>query len=167
MPLPALRRALAALLVAAPLVAQDTTSRGVRIGLTYDPGTKPGVVVLPVSGARGDSIRAIVQRDLDYGDRVNAIVLEGSAAQEAARASGPNWPLLARLGAAAAVAVTPTPHDRARKTHEEAAVRHAEAAAFWDERGDQKRAELERRNAQVEREAAEIEAERARLARAD
>ena len=73
MPLPALRRALAALLVAAPLVAQDTTSRGVRIGLTYDPGSKPGVVVLPVSGARGDSIRAIVQRDLDYGDRVNAM----------------------------------------------------------------------------------------------
>jgi TolB protein len=109
MPLPALRRALAALLVAAPLVAQDTTSRGVRIGLTYDPGTKPGVVVLPVSGARGDSIRAIVQRDLDYGDRVNAIVLEGTAAQDAARASGPNWPLLSRLGAAAAVAVTPTP----------------------------------------------------------
>lgn len=109
MPLPALRRALAALLVAAPLVAQDTTSRGVRIGLTYDPGSKPGIVVLPVTGARGDSVRAIIQRDLDYGDRINAIVLEGSAAQDAARASGPNWPLLARLGAAAAVAVTPTP----------------------------------------------------------
>jgi TolB protein len=108
MPLPALRRALAALLLAAPLVAQDTTSRGVRIGLTYDPGTKPGVVVLPVSGARGDSIRSIIQRDLDFGDRVNAIALEGTVAQDAARATGPNWPLLARLGAAAAVAVTPT-----------------------------------------------------------
>ena len=109
MRLPALSRALAALLlIAAPLAAQDTTSRGVRIGLTYDPGSKPGVVVLPVSGARGDSIRAIVQRDFDYGDRVNAIVLDGSAAQEAARAAGPNWPLLARLGAAAAVQVTPT-----------------------------------------------------------
>jgi len=107
--LPALRRALAALLVAAPLLAQDTTSRGVRIGLTYDPGTKPGVVVLPVSGARGDSIRAIVQRDFDYGDRVNAIVLDGAIAQDASRATGPNWPLLARLGAAAAVQVTPTP----------------------------------------------------------
>ena len=107
--LPTLRRALAALLVAAPLVAQDTTSRGVRIGLTYDPGTKPGIIVLPVSGARGDSIRAIVQRDLDLGDRVNAIVQDGSVAQDAARAAGPNWPLLARLGAAAAVALTPTP----------------------------------------------------------
>jgi TolB protein len=106
---PALCRALAALLVAAPLAAQDTTSRGVRIGLTYDPGSKPGVVVLPVSGARGDSVRAIIQRDFDYGDRVNAIVLDGSVAQEAVRLAAPNWPLLARLGAAAAVQVTPTP----------------------------------------------------------
>ena len=106
---PALRRALVAVLVAAPLAAQDTTSRGVRIGLTYDAGSKPGVVVLPVSGAGGDSIRAIIQRDFDHGDRVNPIVLDGSAAQDAARAGGPNWPLLARLGAAAAVQVTPTP----------------------------------------------------------
>jgi TolB protein len=106
---PALCRALLALLVAAPLAAQDTTSRGVRIGLTYDPGSKPGVVVLPVSGVRGDSIRAILQRDFDYGDRVNPIVIDGSVAQDAARAAGPNWPLLTRLGAAAAVQVTPTP----------------------------------------------------------
>src|SRR5687768_9506627 len=109
MPSPTLRRALVALLVAAPLAAQDTTSRGVRIGLTYDPGSKAGVIVLPVSGVRGDSIRAILQRDFDYGDRVNPIVLDGSAAQDAARAAGPNWPLLARLGAAAAVQVTSTP----------------------------------------------------------
>ena len=109
MRIPAFRRALVALLVAAPLAAQDTTSRGVRIGLTYDPGTKPGVIVLPVSGVRGDSIRAILQRDFDHGDRVNAIVIDGSAAQDAARAAGPNWPLLARLGAAAAVQVTPSP----------------------------------------------------------
>jgi TolB protein len=100
--------ALAALLVAAPLLAQDTTSRGVRIGLSYDPGTKPGIVVLPVSGARGDSIRAIVQRDLDYGDRINSILLDPAASRDAARGTGPNWPLLARLGAAAAVQVTPT-----------------------------------------------------------
>jgi TolB protein len=108
MHLPALRRALVALLLATPLAAQDTTSRGVRIGLTYDPGSKPGVVVLPVSGVLGDSIRTIVQRDFDNGDRVNAIVLDATAASDAARAAGPNWPLLARLGAAAAVQVTPT-----------------------------------------------------------
>ena len=108
MHLPAFRRALVALLFATPLAAQDTTSRGVRIGLTYDPGSKPGVVVLPVAGAVGDSIRTIVQRDFDNGDRVNAIALDANVAGEVARAAGPNWPLLARLGAAAAVQVTPT-----------------------------------------------------------
>ena len=103
------RRTLGALLlVAAPLAAQDTTSRGVRIGLTYDPGSKPGIVVLPGRGVGADSIRAILQRDLDFGDRINVIVLDPAAAGEAARASAPNWAMLARLGAAAAVQVTPT-----------------------------------------------------------
>jgi TolB protein len=97
-----------ALFLAAPLAAQDTTSRGVRIGLTYNPGSKPGVAVLPVTGVTGDSVRAIVQRDFDFGDRVDPIVLDPTTASEASRASGPNWPLLARLGAAAAVQITPT-----------------------------------------------------------
>jgi TolB protein len=103
-------RLLAALLLLGPvaLAAQDTTSRGVRIGLTYDPGTKPGVVVMPVSGLAGDSIAAIVARDLDLGDRINVIALDAAAARTVARAGAPNWPLLAQLGAAAAVQVTPT-----------------------------------------------------------
>jgi TolB protein len=103
------RHAITAFLVALPAVlsAQDTT-RGVRIGLTYDPGTKPGVVVLPVAGVAGDSIAAILSRDLDYGDRINVISLDPAAARTIARASGPNWALLAQLGAAAAVQVTPT-----------------------------------------------------------
>ena len=102
-------RQLAALLLVAPLAlaAQDTTARGVRIGLTYDPGTKPGVVVLPVSGLAGDSLAAVVARDLDLGDRINVIALDAASARAAARAGGPNWALLARLGAAAAVQVTP------------------------------------------------------------
>ena len=104
-------RVLPALLVALPalLRAQDTTTRGVRIGLTYDPGTKPGVVVLPVSGLAGDSIAAILGRDLDLGDRIAVIALDAAAARTVARAGGPNWALLAQLGAAAAVQVTPTP----------------------------------------------------------
>ena len=103
-----IRRALCALLLlSAPLVAQDTT-RGVRIGLTYDPGSKPGLVVLPGRGVGADSIRAIIQRDLDFGDRVAAIALDAGALGEASRASSPNWAVLARLGAAAAVQVTPT-----------------------------------------------------------
>jgi TolB protein len=102
--------ALLTLFVAAPLAAQDNPSRGVRIGLTYEPGSKPGVAVLPVTGAAGDSVRAIVQRDFDFGDRVNPIVLDVTMASDVSRASGPNWPLLARLGAAAAVQITPTPN---------------------------------------------------------
>lgn len=106
-----LRIALAALGVCvAPAVihAQDTTSRGVRIGLTYDPGTKPGVVVLPVTGIGGDSIAAILARDLDFGDRIAVIALDAAASRGMARAGGPNWALLAQLGAAAAVQVSPT-----------------------------------------------------------
>lgn len=99
---------IATVLVPAMLRAQDTTTRGVRIGLTYDPSGKPGIVVLPVGGIGGDSIAAIVARDLDYGDRVNVIVLDAASAGAAQRASVPNWALLAKLGAAAAVQVTPT-----------------------------------------------------------
>ncbi len=107
MPLNFVSRVVAALLVTAvPLAAQDSIPRGVRIGLSYDAGTRPGVVVLPVSGEGSDSIRAMVQRDLDYGDRVTVIALD---TRNAALPGGPNWPLLARLGAAAAVQITPTP----------------------------------------------------------
>ena len=108
MPLTAAGRALvAALLLSSSVAAQDTT-RGVRIGLTYTAGTKPGVIVLPAKGVGADSIRALVQRDLDFGDRVEVIALDGAALGDAARAASPSWPVLARLGAAAAVQVTPT-----------------------------------------------------------
>ncbi len=103
------RRAFAALLLlSAPLSAQDTTTRGVRIGLSYDPGSRPGVVVLPGRGVGADSARLIIQRDLDFGDRINVIVLDASALADAERASAPSWALLAKLGAVAAVQVTPT-----------------------------------------------------------
>jgi TolB protein len=91
---------------AARLGAQDTTSRGVRIGLTYQPGVKPGVMVLPARWLNGDSIQAIIQRDLDHGDRATVI-----AALEDAAAAGRaplNYPLFARLGAAAIVQLEPT-----------------------------------------------------------
>jgi TolB protein len=102
-----LRRALFAVVcLAASARAQDTT-RGVRIGLTYDPGTKPGVVVLPSRGAGADSIRAIVQRDLDFGDRINVIALDAPSADQIARGAN-SWPILSRLGAAASVQITPT-----------------------------------------------------------
>ena len=51
----ALMVALAFVLRGRDACAQDS-SLTVRIGLTYAPGTKPGVLVLPVNGANGDSI---------------------------------------------------------------------------------------------------------------
>src|SRR2546423_15615813 len=69
---------IAALLPVQRSGAQDTTRRGVTIGLTYDPASRPGIAVLPVTGSSGDSIRAILQRDLDYSDRLTVIPLEAS-----------------------------------------------------------------------------------------
>jgi TolB protein len=60
---------------AGTLVAQDTTrvEEGVRVGVDYRPGVRPGLVVLPGTGL--DSVRAIVQRDLDYSDRFEMITV--------------------------------------------------------------------------------------------
>ncbi|HEX3157939.1 MAG TPA: hypothetical protein VHQ45_05455 [Gemmatimonadaceae bacterium] len=92
---------------AAAAAAQvPTTEPGVRIGLSYDPGSRPGVVVLPVSGPAGDSVRAILQRDLDYGDRAVVITDGAGAAVAPARL---NYALYQRLGAAAVVQGTLTP----------------------------------------------------------
>jgi TolB protein len=85
--------------------AQDTTTTGVRIGLTYTPGTKPGVLVVPVSGPNADSVQAIIARDLDFGDRVNSIKPEGGDAPSGTL----NYSLYAKLGAAALVQASVTP----------------------------------------------------------
>src|SRR5690242_12964068 len=106
----------AALLVAAIIAipfdrgaAQDTLQQAVRIGLRYDPGTKPGVLVLRVPGTSGDSIRAILQRDFDYGDRINAIAVDEAGFPDAPTAGkNSNYPLYAKLGAVALVQATPT-----------------------------------------------------------
>src|SRR2546423_5652163 len=61
------------------LTAQDpsTIDRGVRIGIIYRPGVRPGLVMLPRTGMGLDSVRAIVARDLDYSDRFEVITLPG------------------------------------------------------------------------------------------
>jgi TolB protein len=47
---------------------------GVRLGLIYGEGGKrPGIFVLPIPGASGDSVRTILMRDLDFGDRVTVL----------------------------------------------------------------------------------------------
>src|SRR5262245_32093105 len=69
------------LLLAVLLVVQDTSAidRGVRIGIIYRPGVRPGLVTLPRSGGGAglDSVRAIIARDLDYSDRFEIITLPG------------------------------------------------------------------------------------------
>ena len=103
--------AIALSLLLAPLGAraQDTT-HAVRIGLTYQPGTKPGVIVLPVRGAWGDSLQGLIARDLDYGDRVEVIGLPGTPAASLLQSMGPgiSYPLWKSLGAVAAVQATVT-----------------------------------------------------------
>lgn len=78
--------------------AQDST-KGVHLTLRYPAGTLPGVLVLPIPGAGGDSIRAILQRDLDYGDRVKVIAIDDPGLSSATV----NYPLSEKLGAAAVV----------------------------------------------------------------
>jgi TolB protein len=95
--------------VAMTAYAQDTTFRqGVQLSLRYAPGTRPGIVVLPVPGEAGDSVRAILQRDLDYGDRVTIIPTDVPTVAAAAADGGPtiNYPLFAKLGAAGLIQVT-------------------------------------------------------------
>ena len=104
--------AIAGLVLAGDAAAQDTT-RGVRIGLRYDPSTKPGIVVLPVSGVTGDSIRAMLERDLDYSDRLTVVTIAAADAQlmrgeSTSGGSGLNFGVFAKLGAAAVLQATPT-----------------------------------------------------------
>jgi len=59
--------ALAALLPRAAAAQNDTTP-GVRLRMTYEARTSPGFLVLPFAGG-GDDARSIIRRDLEYSDR--------------------------------------------------------------------------------------------------
>jgi len=92
--------------------AQDTTAvPGVRLGLNYAAGSKPGVIVLPVNDVYGDdSLRVIVQRDLDYSDRMSVIALDAGTLSGLVPPAGEkiNFALVAKFGAALLVRMTPT-----------------------------------------------------------
>ncbi|MGE5231812.1 MAG: hypothetical protein ACM3NS_08715 [Deltaproteobacteria bacterium] len=95
--------ALAALALARGAAAQDTTKayEGVRVGINYTPGARPGLVVIPGQGL--DSVRAIVRRDLDYSDRFEMIQM-GDPGGAGGTAAGPiNYGLYKALGADFAV----------------------------------------------------------------
>ncbi len=124
--------AMALLIAPATLPAQDPEARGVRIGLTYQPGTRPGIAVLPIDGPGGDSIQVIIQRDLDFGDRITVIGREGTTAAGAlAGATGAvNYELWSRLGAAGLVQGTLTPAGVRIAVHDVAQRRVAHQREF-------------------------------------
>ena len=98
---------------AGTVLAQDTTrvEEGVRIGVDYRPGTRPGLVVVPGTGL--DSVRAMVRRDLDYTDRFEMITVadlpqaSASGRGSAEAAAGVNYDLYRSLGAQFAVELVP------------------------------------------------------------
>lgn len=100
---------LAAAILPVAAGAQDTTFRGIKLGGAYDPlRDKMPIAVMPIAGAFGDSVRAIIQRDLDYSDRFLVIAVD-SADPNALRTSaggGLSYPLFARIGAGAVVQIT-------------------------------------------------------------
>jgi TolB protein len=62
----------AALCVASMLsstVLEAQQQPGVSLGIRYVAGQKTSLLVLPIAGAGGDSVAAIIARDLDYSDR--------------------------------------------------------------------------------------------------
>ncbi len=52
-----------------PARAQDTTQSGVRVGITYAPGTRPSLSVVSFGAPVLDSASATLARDLDQSDR--------------------------------------------------------------------------------------------------
>lgn len=84
---------------------EPPTTPGVRLGLSYPRGTTPKVVVMPVDSTPGDSVRTIIQRDLDYSDRVTPLVLDDMTLMGLTPAPGLNYnySLFANLGVAAIV----------------------------------------------------------------
>ena len=83
------------------LHAQDT----VRVGITYQPGIRPGIVVLPAPGL--DSVRAIVARDLDYSDRFEVIALTQTPSTDGRTPAQINYAFYRSLGAALALELVP------------------------------------------------------------
>jgi TolB protein len=99
---------------AAPAFAQVTPPQeGVRVGITYQPGVRPGLLVLEGPGdAWLDSIRTILRRDLEFSDEFEVITLPPDDSTELGIGSGPsgefvNYRLYSALGSDVAVRVRP------------------------------------------------------------
>ena len=65
----------------APFVrAQDSIPQGgVRVGITYSPGTRPSLVIARGGAAPADSLRARLERDLDFSDQFELLAAPSSS----------------------------------------------------------------------------------------
>ena len=91
--------------IALTSAAEAQQSRRVPATAPAAPAPKPIVVVLPVDETPGDSIRTIIQRDLDYGDRLTPLALDASLVKPNAPADGSvNYSFFAGFKVAAIVA---------------------------------------------------------------
>ncbi|HET9065080.1 MAG TPA: hypothetical protein VFN22_04585 [Gemmatimonadales bacterium] len=72
--------ALALLPIAAAMSSLAAQQDVVRLGITYRAGARPGVIVLAGPGL--DSVRKIVERDLDYSDRFEMAFVADSVAPQ-------------------------------------------------------------------------------------
>ncbi len=93
--------ALGLLVAGAPLQRAEAQERqsGVSLTLEYQPGRRIALMVLPIRGAAGDSIKTILERDLDYSDRFQHV--PATSAPEFGQPL--NYALVARAGAAGVV----------------------------------------------------------------
>ncbi len=83
-------------LVGTSAIAQDRPT-GVSITGVYAPGTRLGVMVMPINGAAGDSLKLMMERDLDYSDRFQHV--------PSIAAPAPNQPINYALVSATGAAV--------------------------------------------------------------
>lgn len=89
------------------LTSVADAQRAPRSAATRAPAAveKPIVVVLPVDETPGDSVRTIIQRDLDYGDRLTPLALDAALVKPNAPADGSvNYSFFAGFKVAAIVA---------------------------------------------------------------
>jgi TolB protein len=97
-------------LLVLPLAGQD----GVRTGISYGPpGVRPGIVVTAAPGL--DSVRAIIQRDLQFSDRFEVIVLPDSSTR---LTGAPQLGIYKLLGAAVVVELQVAPGGIEVKLHD-------------------------------------------------
>jgi len=110
--------------IALALVVVPGASRAqggvLRTGLTYNPGDMPAVAVVPVKGGPyADSLGAIVQRDLQYSDRLTMLQLNaGDAGLFYDSFKGLAYDFFTGLGAKVVVEMTATQNRLDVKVHE-------------------------------------------------